>query len=304
MKIGAIDIGTNSMRLLTADFENGVLKDRRKYVNTTRIGQGVDENGYITEEAIDRNIKAIKEYRVKCDDYGCERIICMGTSALRDSKNREEFIKRAKDESGIDVNVIPGETEAKLGFKGVLNGSTTEGGILILDIGGGSTEFIFGDRDGIKNSVSINIGALRLTEKFAKTDPVSEENMSEMYEFIEQETKDIVSYLKEQEISELWGIGGTITSMSAINQKLEVYSMEKIHASKISYDEVSDILDMLKKMSHDERVSLNGLQPKRADIITAGVVILFVVMNQLLCREINVSEYDNLEGVIYETAGK
>ncbi len=98
MKIGAIDIGTNSMRLLTADLVDGKLNDRKKYVNTTRIGQGVDENGFITEEAMKRNINAIKEYHDICVEYGCEKIYCMGTSALRDSKNRSEFIKRAKDE--------------------------------------------------------------------------------------------------------------------------------------------------------------------------------------------------------------
>ena len=122
MKIGTIDIGTNSMRLLTAVYKDGKIIDRKKYVNTTRIGQGVDDKGYISKEAIDRNIQALKEFKAICDEEGCEYICCMGTSALRDSKNSDEFIKLAKKESGIDVEVITGERESNLGFLGVLEG--------------------------------------------------------------------------------------------------------------------------------------------------------------------------------------
>lgn len=263
MKIGAIDIGTNSMRLLTADLVDGKLIDRKKYVNTTRIGQGVDENGFITREAMDRNINALKEYRDICVEYGCEKIYCMGTSALRDSKNRSEFIKRAYDEASIDVNVVDGEVEAKLGFSGVARGIDIEGDILVIDIGGGSTEFIFGNKDGIKKNVSINIGALRLTEKFL-LNGYTEIAFSEMREFINNQISDIISYLKENEIGCVCGIGGTITSLSAVNQNLEVYSMEKVHGSKITKEEIYKMLDRFIKCSDDERKHINGLQPKKS----------------------------------------
>ncbi|WP_414698170.1 Ppx/GppA family phosphatase [Peptacetobacter sp. AB845] len=300
MKIGAIDIGTNSMRLLTTDLIDNKLTNRKKYVNTTRIGQGVDENGFITEEAMERNINALKEYHDKCLDYGCEKIYCMGTSALRDSKNRSEFIKRAKDEAGIDVNVVDGEIEAKLGFSGVTNGIDKEGDILVIDIGGGSTEFIFGNKEGIERNVSINIGALRLTEKYL-SEGYSDSAFSDMREFINEQIKDIVSYLNEKEIECVCGIGGTITSLSAVNQNLEVYSMEKVHGSVITREEVQKMMDKFVSCSDEERKHINGLQPKRADIIAAGTEILICIMDNLSKKEVVVSEYDNLEGIAYSS---
>ena len=300
MKIGAIDIGTNSMRLLTTDLIDNKLTNRKKYVNTTRIGQGVDENGFITEEAMERNINALKEYHDKCLDYGCEKIYCMGTSALRDSKNRSEFIKRAKEEAGIDVNVVDGEIEAKLGFSGVTNGIDKEGDILVIDIGGGSTEFIFGNKEGIERNVSINIGALRLTEKYL-SEGYSDSAFSDMREFINEQIKDIVSYLNEKEIECVCGIGGTITSLSAVNQNLEIYSMEKVHGSVITREEVQKMMDKFVSCSDEERKHINGLQPKRADIIAAGTEILICIMDNLSKKEVVVSEYDNLEGIAYSS---
>ena len=300
MKIGAIDIGTNSMRLLTTDLIDNKLTNRKKYVNTTRIGQGVDENGFITEEAMDRNINALKEYHDKCLDYGCEKIYCMGTSALRDSKNRSEFIKRAKDEAGIDVNVVDGEIEAKLGFSGVTNGIDKEGDILVIDIGGGSTEFIFGNKEGIERNVSINIGALRLTEKYL-SEGYSDSAFSDMRKFINEQIKDIVAYLNEKEITCVCGIGGTITSLSAVNQNLEVYSMEKVHGSVITREEVQKMMDKFVSCSDEERKHINGLQPKRADIIAAGTEILICIMDNLSKKDVVVSEYDNLEGIAYSS---
>ena len=300
MKIGAIDIGTNSMRLLTTDLIDNKLTNRKKYVNTTRIGQGVDENGFITEEAMERNINALKEYHDKCLDYECEKIYCMGTSALRDSKNRSEFIKRAKDEAGIDVNVVDGEIEAKLGFSGVTNGIDKEGDILVIDIGGGSTEFIFGNKEGIERNVSINIGALRLTEKYL-SEGYSDSAFSDMRKFINEQIKDIVAYLNEKEIGCVCGIGGTITSLSAVNQNLEIYSMEKVHGSVITREEVQKMMDKFVSCSDEERKHINGLQPKRADIIAAGTEILICIMDNLSKKDVVVSEYDNLEGIAYSS---
>ena len=176
MKIGAIDIGTNSMRLLIADYNDNKIENRKKYINTTRIGQGVDQDGYITNEALERNLKALKEFSDKCNEEKCEKVYCMGTSALRDSKNGQDFINEAKKLTNIDVKIICGEEESNLGFMGVLEG--TEGDkkedILVIDIGGGSTEFVVGNEEGIKFCKSENVGALRMTEKFITTDPISD----------------------------------------------------------------------------------------------------------------------------------
>ena len=298
MKIGTIDIGTNSMRLLIADYIDGNLVNRKKYVNTTRIGQGVDEQGYISEDAIERNIDALVEFSRICKEEGCQNIYCMGTSALRDSKNKDVFIKLGKEKADINVDIISGEKESHLGFMGVLEGLDKIEDILVVDIGGGSTEFIIGNEDGIRFSKSENVGALRMTEKFLSQDPINENEFKEMSNFIYNEIKGTLECIKNDKVKKIVGIGGTITSLSAINQELEVYSMEKIHNSKISLNEIELILQNLKKMTLSDKKSLKGLQPKRADIITAGVEILYTIMKNLEIDEITVSEYDNLEGLM------
>lgn len=304
MKIGAIDIGTNSMRLLVAEYIDGKLYNREKFVNTTRIGQGVDSEGYISEEAIERNIKALKEFSDIANEKGCEYIYCIGTSALRDSKNGNEFIDLAKVETNLDVDIISGEEESNLGFIGVLQGLDDTNNILVLDIGGGSTEFILGDESGIKYAKSENVGALRMTEKFLVTDPICENEFEDMSNFIEETISDTINILKEKNIRQIVGIGGTITSVSAINQELETYSMEKIHGSKVNEKELDNILQNLKKMTLNDKKNIKGLQPKRADIITAGVRILNIIMKKLEKENIIVSEYDNLEGLICQKARK
>lgn len=304
MKIGAIDIGTNSMRLLVAEYIDGKLYNREKFVNTTRIGQGVDSEGYISEEAIERNIKALKEFSDIANEKGCEYIYCIGTSALRDSKNGNEFIDLAKAETNVDVDIISGEEESNLGFIGVLQGLDDTNNILVLDIGGGSTEFILGDESGIKYAKSENVGALRMTEKFLVTDPICENEFEDMSNFIEETISDTINILKEKNIRQIVGIGGTITSVSAINQELETYSMEKIHGSKVNEKELDNILQNLKKMTLNDKKNIKGLQPKRADIITAGVRILNIIMKKLEKENIIVSEYDNLEGLICQKARK
>lgn len=304
MKIGAIDIGTNSMRLLIADYINGSLLNREKYVNTTRIGQGVDKQGYIVDEAISRNVNALKEFLDICNKKGCEHVFAMGTSALRDSKNTDEFIRIVKDKTGIDLEIISGLEESNLGFLGVLEGLEEDNKIFVIDIGGGSTEFIIGDKDGIEFAKSENIGALRMTEKFLKDEQINNIEFDNMKNFIKEEIKTTLSIIKQRNVKKLVGIGGTITSLSAINQKLEIYSMQKIHNSKLSQKEVEKILQNLINMTLSDKKQLKGLQPKRADIITAGVEILNIIMKELRINEIIVSEYDNLEGLICQKLRK
>ncbi|WP_270942887.1 Ppx/GppA phosphatase family protein [Romboutsia lituseburensis] len=304
MKIGTIDIGTNSMRLLIGEYKNGKIENRKKFINTTRIGQGVDKEGYISNEAINRNIDALKEFAKLCNDEKCEYIYGMGTSALRDSKNGDDFVQLAKRETGITIDIISGEEESNLGFKGVLEGLEGNNDILVIDIGGGSTEFIIGDREGIKFAKSENVGALRMTEKFLKIDPIDDLEFNDMYMFIEHEIDKTLEYIKEKGIKNLVGIGGTITSLSAMNQELTIYSMEKIHNSKVCKKEIEKILQNLKKMTLSDKKTLKGLQPKRADIITAGVAILNIIMEKLELDEIIVSEYDNLEGLMCQKSKK
>ena len=304
MKIGTIDIGTNSMRLLIADYNDNKIENRKKFINTTRIGQGVDKEGYITKEALERNLKSLKEFSDKCKEEECEKVYCMGTSALRDSKNGQEFVNEAKKLTDIDVKIICGEEESNLGFMGVLEG--TEGDkkedILVIDIGGGSTEFIVGNEEGIKFCKSENVGALRMTENFITTDPINDEEFNDMTSFIEDIISSTIDTIKTMNISKLVGIGGAITSLSAMNQQLEVYSMEKVHNSVVTKKDLEKILQNLKIMTLSDKKTLKGLQPKRADIITAGVKILHIVMEKLEIENIMISEYDILEGLMCQNS--
>lgn len=304
MKIGTIDIGTNSMRLLIADFEGDKIENRKKYINTTRIGQGVDQEGYITKDALERNLKALKGFSDKCREEKCEKVYCMGTSALRDSKNGQDFVNEAKKLTDIDVKIICGEEESNLGFMGVLKGieGDKKEDILVIDIGGGSTEFIVGNEKGIKLCKSENVGALRMTEKFITTDPISNEEFNDMTIFIQDTISSTIDKLKTMNISKIVGIGGAITSLSAMNQQLEVYSMEKVHNSVVTKKDLEKILQNLKIMTLNDKKTLKGLQPKRADIITAGVKILHIVMKKLEFEKIMISEYDNLEGLMCQNS--
>jgi exopolyphosphatase / guanosine-5'-triphosphate,3'-diphosphate pyrophosphatase len=298
MRLGAIDIGTNSMRLLIADYVDGKFYNRQKFVNTTRIGQDVDKEGYISKDAISRNIDALKEFVDKSKQENCEYIYAIGTSALRDSKNKEEFLTLAKEEANIEVEIIDGKEEANLGFLGVLHGLEEVDNILVIDIGGGSTEFIVGNKEGIIFSKSENVGALRMTEKFLKSDPIDEIEFQNMEKFIQNNIEDTINNIKNNTVSKLVGIGGTITTLCAMNQELEVYDMDKIHNSKIYIKELENILQKIKKMTINDKRRLKGLQPKRADIITAGVGILEKIMKNMEFDKIIVSEFDNLEGLI------
>ena len=215
-------------------------------------------------------------------------------------------INRAKELTNIDVKIICGEEESNLGFMGVLEGAGGDKSnyILVLDIGGGSTEFIVGNEDGIKFCKSENVGALRMTEKFITTDPISDEEFSKMSGFIEKTISSTLDKIKGMHVSKLVGIGGAITSLSAMNQQLEVYSMEKVHNSVVTKKDLEKILQNLKKMTLSDKKTIKGLQPKRADIITAGVKILHIVMEKLEIEKIMISEYDNLEGLICQNSKK
>ena len=298
MRIGAIDIGTNSMRLLIADLIDNEIVNQSKYINTTRMGQDVDSNGIISKEAIDRNIKALKEFYNKAKEERCQEIYCIGTSALRDAKNGNDFVNRAKIDIGIDIEIISGKKESLLGFRGVLKGIKEKENILVIDIGGGSTEFILGSYDKILFARSENIGALRMTEKFIQNDPVKKEELLEIEVFTKKIIKDIKDYLKDKKIDKVVGIGGTMTSISAMNQELEVYSMDKVHNSKVELKDIDNILQKLIYMTLNDKKTLKGLQAKRADIITAGVKILEIIVNELEIDQITISEYDNLEGLV------
>lgn len=299
MKIASIDIGTNSMRLLIADYDEKIA-NRKKYVTTTRMGQGVNKNGVISSNAIKRNLDSFVNFVKTANEEQAEQIYAIGTSALRDSKNRKEFIDIVKLHTGIEIEVINGIVEAELGFYGVALGIEDKHRILIIDIGGGSTEFVVGSKDeGVIYKESIDIGAVRLTEQFQISDENTSENLEKMTKHIHEKIGHLSDLVDEYSIKKIIGIGGTLSTASSINQSMKIYDTNKIHNSVLEFDDVKYMLEGLKNITTDERKKIVGLEPSRADIILAGFNILLNVMDTLKILRITVSEYDNLEGLIF-----
>ena len=298
MKVAGIDIGTNSMRLLLAEYrmkEDGYAEyqDRRKETKITRMGCRVDENRMIDPETFSYNLHSFENFVKKAKETEAEKIFAIGTSALRDAKNGDQFVEEAEKHTGIKINIISGSLEAELGFYGVSQGVKESGRILILDIGGGSTEFVVGSQiEGVIFRKSIDVGAVRMTDQFG-------EDLSPMRRYVYEQIQTMNDLVERFSVKKIVGIGGTISTVSAINLCLARYDSEKVHNTQISYYQAQCILESLHSLSLDERKKVVGLQPERADIIVAGVNILLEVMDRLHISEITVSEYDNLEGLIY-----
>lgn len=300
MKVATVDIGTNSMRLLIADYDKNIISNREKYVQITKMGKDVDANKRISAESISRNTNALENFINMAKEQNCEKIKVIGTSALRDSVNREEFINEAMKKTGIEVEIISGEMEANLGFLGVKNLLDKKDYTLTIDIGGGSTEFILGNNLGeLIFSKSEDIGSVRMTEKFLKTDPPTEFEILNLHDYIDMTINKTIDILKTYKIGKFIGIGGTATSISSMLQELSPYSSERVHNSKIYYDDLLRVFCDLSKKTLREKQMITGLQPQRADVIFAGVCILKEIMCRLNASYLVVSEYDNLEGLVY-----
>ncbi|MFZ5966661.1 MAG: Ppx/GppA family phosphatase [Bacillota bacterium] len=300
-KYGAIDVGTNSMRILIAEVEAGKIINSHKDLETTRMGENVDKTGMLSEQAIERNIQALKKFCTLAHMEGVESFPVIATSAVRDASNRDSFMKRAKEETGIHVEVIDGAKEAELGFYGVLQGlKETDEHILVIDIGGGSTEFIYGNRNGIQHLVSLNVGAVRMTEKHVTSDPISPSDIQQMIRDVDDIIHQTINQLKKYDIQRVIGIGGTATSIAAVHQELEIYDRDKVHNFDLHTDDVRKVLERFLARTLEERMEMKGLHPKRADVITAGAVILERILTLLDVAGVRISEYDNLEGLVFQ----
>ena len=294
---GIIDIGTNSCRLFLAQVyeknEIKIEKEISKDVEIVKLGEDVNKNGYLKKEAIERTIKCLKKYKEKADIYGVRELVAFATSATRDSQNREEFLSQVR-ELGIDIRCIPGEREAQLNFLG--NSIVFKDRILVLDIGGGSTEFTLGEKEKIEFVKSINIGAVRGTEKFFLNENYTEENIERCKSWIRDMITE-VKFLKEDKFT-LVGVAGTATTQISVQKRMEIYDSSKVHMSEINLEELRKNLKLFLSCNGDERKNIVGLEEKRADVIIAGTIILITIMEELGTEKLVVSESDNLNGAM------
>jgi len=294
----AIDIGTNSVRLLIIDLNETSFNPVFKYQETTRLGAGVDNTGFLSDVSIEKTLHVIKKLIKRALSMGTEDILLIATSAVRNARNGYDFADMV-EEFGFKIKILSGEEEAKLGFYGALLGSSFPGEeMLVVDIGGGSTELIFGGNRQIDFLASIDVGAVRLTEKFIKNDPITKKEIDVIRKYVKDNLQKIERNIINEKVH-MVGIGGTITTLAAIAQQLTEYKRELVHQFILSKFCVENIVKKLFEMPLQKRRTVPGLQPERADIITAGVVILETIMSFFNSDSITVSEWDNLEGAIY-----
>lgn len=308
-RLAAIDIGTNSMRLMLCEIVGNYIAKKEKELIVTRIGKELSKSGAITEKAWTRNIDALKYFKNKADRYGAEAVIAIATSALRDASNGEAFVAAARSQAGVDVRIISGEEEAELGIMGVMSElEDSLAPVLVIDIGGGSTELILGSRAKTDYSVSIAAGAVRMTEQFIRGNPISDEDITYLKNKLNELFKEPLDYLAEKKIGRITAIGGTATTIAAIYHGLDIYKPEIVHNTIIDIEFIDSTLKSLKAMPLQERYRVKGLQKERADVIPAGLYIMQHIVKGLGKEKLAISENDNLEGIIskyaVENAGK
>ena len=300
-KLGAVDIGSNSIRLLIAGIEDGRIVESFKTLETVRIAEYEGPVRRLSEEAIERSMSVLRKFVEAARKEGIEELSMIATSAVREAENRNELIERVEKELGQPIEVVMGNREAELGFLGVLAGfKQKDENILVADVGGGSTELIIGNALDIEYIVSLNIGCVQLTDTFGTRDRIEEKKLKEMMEAVDQKLYGAIRELKKFQIDRVIGIGGTVTTLASVVQRLEAYDPKKIHHFHLTHKQIQDCLFQFVEKNLEERKQMIGMYPKRADVITAGTVIFDRLLALLGKDEIYVSEYDNLEGLIFE----
>ncbi|MFE2882808.1 exopolyphosphatase [Streptomyces sp. NPDC059272] len=311
-RVAAVDCGTNSIRLLVADVDpaTGQLVDLDRRMTIVRLGQGVDKTGRLAPEALERTFAACRDYAAIIKELGAERLRFVATSASRDASNRDDFVRGVLDILGVEPEVVTGDEEAELSFTGATRELTGRDDLatpyLVVDIGGGSTEFVVGD-DAVRAGRSVNIGCVRMTERHLVrdgkvTDPPTPDQITAMRADIEAALDLAEATVPLREARTLVGLAGSVTTVSAIAQNLPAYDTEAIHHSRVSYDRVREITESLLRSTHAERAAIPSMHPGRVDVIGAGALVLLSIMERVGASEVVVSEHDILDGIAFKAA--
>ena len=298
-RVAAIDCGTNSIRLLIADITNGNFKEVLRTMEIVRLGQGVDQNKAFHPDAIDRTLAAVGKFAGLIKSKGVEKVRFCATSATRDASNRELFTDGVKKILGVDVEVIPGEEEARLSFIGATKELfQNDGPFLVVDIGGGSTEFVFGN-ESVGSAKSVNIGCVRMSERHLIDQPPSMAQISQAIIDIDIAIAQAAAIVPISEAKTLVAVAGTATTVAAAALKLEQYDRYLIHLSRISATSVHQVAGMFQSMDKDQIASLGYMHPGRVDVITSGALILSRIMAATWASEFVASESDILDGIAW-----
>jgi exopolyphosphatase/guanosine-5'-triphosphate,3'-diphosphate pyrophosphatase len=302
MRVAAIDCGTNSIRLLIADIDGSNFREVVRDMEIVRLGQGVDETGQFHPDAIARTLAAVDKFAAEIAKRGVEKIRFCATSATRDATNRHLFVDGVRERLGIELEVISGEEEAALSFAGAIKDlDPSNGPFLVVDIGGGSTEFVFGTST-VEAARSVNIGCVRMTERHFANDPVTTEQIELARTDIQAAIAQAAAVVPITKAKTLVAVAGTATTVAAAALGLPEYDRYAIHLSRISAQQTHDAATMFATSTREQRLSLGYMHPGRVDVIAAGSLVLSEIMMATGATEFVASESDILDGMAFSLA--
>jgi exopolyphosphatase / guanosine-5'-triphosphate,3'-diphosphate pyrophosphatase len=306
-RVAAIDCGTNSIRLLVADVDGDRLTDVVRRMEIVRLGEGVDRSGRLSDAGLQRTFAALDDYATVIRSHDVERTRMVATSATRDAANRSVFVDGVVTRLGVAPEVVTGDEEAALSFDGAtreLRGGT--GGFpapyLVCDIGGGSTEFVLGDEDGMRSARSVDVGCVRLTERHLHDDPPTAEQVESARRDVHRALADVREAVDVQAARTLVGLAGSVTTVVALALGLDRYRPERIHHARVDAAAVHRVATSLLSMARAERAALPVMHPGRVDVIGAGALVLDAVVDDLGVGELVASEHDILDGIAFSAA--
>jgi exopolyphosphatase / guanosine-5'-triphosphate,3'-diphosphate pyrophosphatase len=310
-RVAAIDCGTNSIRLLVADVtehDDGTahLRDVHREMRIVRLGEGVDATKRLSVAALKRTRDALADYAMICRRKGAERVRMVATSATRDATNRDEFFAMTRDILGVEAEVISGDEEARLSFAGAVGDLDPEDGpFVVTDLGGGSTELVVGIWDGkradVLGALSVDIGCVRITERYLREDPPTADEIEQARAFTAETLRPAFDVVPVGEARTWIGVAGTVTTLSAVAQGLPEYDAERTHLSRLSRADIGRTAQRLLRATKDERAANRVIHPGRVDVIGGGALITEVLADRLAetagISELLVSEHDILDGI-------
>ena len=302
MRVAAIDCGTNSIRLLIADIDGNNFREVVRDMEIVRLGEGVDETGQFHPDAIVRTLAAVDKFAAEIAKRGVEKIRFCATSATRDATNRHLFVDGVRDRLGIELEVISGDEEAALSFAGAIKDlDPSNGPFLVVDIGGGSTEFVFGTST-VEAARSVNIGCVRMTERHFASDPATAQQIELARTDIQAAIAQAAAVVPITKAKTLVAVAGTATTVSAAALDLPEYDRYAIHLSRISAQQTHDAAAMFATSTREQRLALGYMHPGRVDVISAGSIVLSEIMKATGASEFVASESDILDGMAFSLA--
>lgn len=298
MRVAAIDCGTNSIRLLIADLVSGDLVDVVRRMEIVRLGQGVDRTGRLAPEALERTRVALASYAAQIAEFGASRVRMVATSATRDASNADEFRVMVKETLGVEPEVVTGDEEARLSFTGAVRGLSAEAPYLVVDIGGGSTEFVVGSST-VDAAISVDIGCVRMTERHLHTNPPTPAEIEAATADITAAVDRALAAVGGARAATLVGLAGSVTTVAAIALGLTSYQPERIHHARVSHEDVAAVTARMLSSTTQERLAIPVMHPGRADVIAAGALVLRTIMDRAGAPAVIASEHDILDGIAW-----